>query len=142
MKQIALAYSDTIFTELDFDEDLTEQQLFETIKLTDPIIATTRVQGTLLNGRVYDHKLYTRKFIEVTISSNEITTAILSFLQAFWDSNFKYISINTEDPIYSTFEYADYIQVYTDSGDFPVEYNEDIKYLPEVTFKLYYVEVE
>ncbi len=135
MEQIALAYSDTIFTGLEFDEDLATQKLFETIKLTEPTITTTRVQGTLLNGRVYDHKLYTRKFIEVTISSNEINTSILSFLQTFWDSNFKYIALFNDDPMY-------YVQVYTDGGDFPVEYVEDIKYLPEISLKLYYVEVE
>lgn len=136
MKQIALRYTDNALSSLEFDAEAEQQELFETVKITDPISTTTRVQGTLLNGRVYDHKLYSRKFIEITISADEIDGSILGSLQSFWKAEVRYIAYK------STPTWGNYIQVYTDSGDFPINYLEDLLFLREVTFKLYYVEVE
>ncbi|MFA5432101.1 MAG: hypothetical protein WC319_04415 [Candidatus Paceibacterota bacterium] len=134
MDRIALYYADSPLSSLEFDDEAESQELFETVKITDPIITTTRVQGTLLNGRVYDHKLYSREFVEVTISADEIDGSILSFLQSFWAAEVRYIA-------YKSTIWGDYIQVYTDSGDFPINYIEDLLILREVTFKLYYVDV-
>lgn len=135
MDRIALRYSDSVLSSFEFDADAEQQELFETVKITDPISSTTRVQGTLLNGHVYDHILYTRKFIEITISADEIDGSILSSLQSFWSAEIRYIA-------YKSTTWGNYIQVYTDSGDFPINYLEDLIFLREVSFKLYYVDVE
>lgn len=134
MKEIALRYSDERLTSLVFDENSTNQKLFETVKCTDLLVNKTEESGILLNGRKFNHILYCHKDIEVIISANEIYySEILDFLQSFWIGRFKYIAIQ-KDSIWGS-----YVQVMTESGKFPLSYIDDIRDLPEVALNLSYV---
>ena len=112
MIEIALKYSDTKLSSLPFDEEGANQNVFETVKCSDPIANTSEEQGILLNGRKYNHLLYQHKEIEVIISADEIDTDILAFLQEFWSAGFKYIALHKSGT------WGDYVQVMTESGRF------------------------
>ncbi|GAB1372750.1 hypothetical protein MASR1M45_28130 [Candidatus Kapaibacterium sp.] len=134
MKEIALRYGDERLTSLVFDENSTNQKLFETVKCTDLLLNKTEESGILLNGRKFNHILYCHKDIEVIISSDEIYhSEILDFLQNFWIGRFKYIAIQ-KDSIWGNYE-----QVMTETGRFPITYIDEIRDLPEVALNLSYV---
>ncbi len=136
MIEIALKYSDTKLSSLTFDELVANQNVFETVKCSDPIVNTSEEQGILLNGRKYNHLLYQHKEIEVIISADEIDTDIMAFLQEFWSAGFKYIALNKSGT------WGDYVQVMTESGRFPISYIEEIRDLREVSFLFSYAEPE
>lgn len=134
MKEIALRYSDERLTSLDYDENSTNQKLFETVKCTDLLVNKTEESGILLNGRKFNHILYCHRDIEVIISADEIYhSEILDFLQSFWIGRFKYIVIQ-KDSIW-----GNYVQVMTETGRFPISYVDEIRDLPEVALNLSYV---
>jgi hypothetical protein len=131
--EIALRYSNDILTSLIFNENASNQKLFETVKCTDLIYNKTEESGILLNGRKYNHLLYYHKDIEITISANEINNEeVLEFLQNFWIARFKYIAIQKNS------NWGNYVQVITESGKFPLTYIDEIRDLPEVTLNLSY----
>lgn len=131
MKEIALRYGDESLTSLVFDENSTNQKLFETVKCTDLLLNKTEESGILLNGRKFNHILYCHRDIEVIISADEIYhSGILDFLQSFWIGRFKYIAIQ-KDSIWGNYE-----QVITETGRFPVTYIDEIRDLPEVALNL------
>ena len=132
MKEIALRHSVSKLTGLTFDENASDQMTFETVKCTDPVVNTTEESGILLNGRKFNNILYKHKDIEVVISSDEIDSDTLDFLQVFWSARFKYISL------FKGSTWGSYVQIMTESGKFPLTYIEDIKDLPEVSFNLSY----
>lgn len=132
MKEIALKYSDTKLTDLTFIENASNQNTFETVKCTEPIVSTTEETGVLLNGRKFNHLLYTHKDFEVIISSDEIDSDVFEFLQSFWVARFKYITL------FKGSTWGNYVQIMTESGKFPLTYIEEIKDLPEVSFNLSY----
>jgi hypothetical protein len=133
MIEIALRHSDTKLTDLSFDENADNQNTFETVKCTDLVVNTTEEAGILLSGRKYNHLLYKHKDIEIIISSDEIDSDILAFLQDFWTARFKYISVLKNAP------WGNYVQIMTETGRFPISYIDDIRDLPEVSFNLSYV---
>jgi len=130
-KSIAIRIADSILDDLSFDNALTndEQRLFETISCFPAQVKTIESSGTLNNGKNYSHLLYSHKEYIVTISSNELDTDATGFLISFWLSNYKYISI------YENSQWSDYILVKSDGGLFPIEYIENYRNLPEITFK-------
>lgn len=54
MKEIALRYSNERLTSLAFDENSTNQKLFETVKCTDLLVNKTEESGILLNRRKFN----------------------------------------------------------------------------------------
>jgi hypothetical protein len=132
MKEITLRHSISKLSNLTFEENASDQLTFETVKCSDPILNTTEESGILLNGRKFNNILYKHKDIEIVISSDEIDSDTLVFLQAFWSARFKYISI------YKDSIWGSYVQVMTESGKFPLSYIDDIRDLPEVSFNLSY----
>ncbi len=132
MKEIALRYSDSKLTELAFDQNAENQNMFDTVKCTDIIVNTTEESGILLNGRKFNHLLYKHKDIEIVISSDEISTDILEFLQEYWSARFNYISLQKDST------WGNYVQIMTESGKFPLSYIDDIRDLPEVSFNFSY----
>jgi len=132
VKEIALRYGDERLTSLAFDENASNQELFETVKCTDLLVNKTEESGILLNGRKFNHILYCHKDIEIIISADEIYhSTILDFLQNFWISRYKYIAI------YKNSTWSNYMQVITtESGRFPISYIDEIRDLPEVTLYL------
>lgn len=132
MKEIALRYSDSKLIDLTFSETASNQVLFETVRCSDPIINTTEETGVLLNGRKYNNLLYKHKDLEIIISSDEIDSDVLEFLQSFWSARFKYIALQKDST------WGNYMQIMTESGKFPLSYIDDIKDLPEVSFNLSY----
>jgi len=132
MKEIALRHSVSKLSNLTFEENATDQMTFETVKCTDPVLNTTEESGILLNGRKFNNILYKHKDIEIVISSDEIDSDTLAFLQGFWSARFKYISL------YKSSIWGSYVQVMTESGKFSLSYIDDIRDLPEVSFNLSY----
>jgi len=132
MKEIALRHSVSKLSNLTFEENSSDQMTFETVKCTDPVLNTTEESGILLNGRKYNNILYKHKDIEVVISSDEIDSDTLDFLQVFWSARFKYISLMKSST------WGSYVQIMTESGKFPLSYIDDIRDLPEVSFNLSY----
>lgn len=134
MKEIALRYSNEKLTSLIFNENASNQMLFETVKCTDLLLNKTEENGIMLNGRKYNHLLYCHANIEIIISADEIKDSeTLEFLQNFWISRFKYIAIQ------KNLIWGNYVQVMTETGMFPVTYIDEIRQLPEVTLNLSYV---
>jgi hypothetical protein len=131
MKRIALRYTEENLSSMTFDSVATNQKTYETIRMTAPIPVVVRENGILLNGRQYSHHLYSHNEIEITISTDELSTSDIDFLINFYKSNYQYISINN-------ITFGNYIKVITEAGKFPLEYLNDIKYLPEIKFKLNY----
>lgn len=129
---VALLFRDEILTSLDFDEDAANQITFVTVKCTDPIVNSTGESGIMRNGRKFNHIFYKHKDLEVVISSNEIDSTMLEFLQDFWTATIKYIALQESDI------WSNYVQVLTESGKFPLSYVNDIKLLPEVSFNFSY----
>jgi hypothetical protein len=74
MKRIALRFTTDKLTSLTFDSDATNQKTYETIRMTAPIPVVVRENGILLNGRQYSHHLYSHNEIEITISTDELST--------------------------------------------------------------------
>ena len=134
MKEIALRHSISKLSNLTFEENASDQLTFETVKCNDPILNITEESGILLNGRKFNHILYSHRDIEVIISADEIYhSEILDFLQNFWIGRFKYIAIQ-KDSIW-----GNYVQVMTETGRFPISYIDEIRDLPEVALNLSYV---
>lgn len=130
MKEVALRYSNTRLSELVFDENATNQNLFECVKVTDWVVNKSEEGGVLLNGRRYSHQLYSHKEIEVTISANEIDEEVLGYLQNYWGALYKYIAI------YNNGNWSNYTEVATESGKLPITYVDDIRDLREVSLNL------
>lgn len=135
MKIITLRYSDTKLATLEYDNLAINQNSFEGVKLTTPIRNTTEDSGVLLNGRKYSNLKWVNIEQELVISSDEIDNNILEFLQNFWTSRFKYISLLEGFGVWSN-----YIRVVTEGGPFPLTNINDLKELPEVALKLSYSE--
>ena len=132
MKIIALRYSDTKLSSLSFDENATNQYLFETVKCTDKVPNTTVEKGSTLTGRQYSHIKWINQTIDVIISTDEIDDTSFGFLKLFWRSNFIYVSLS-EGAVF-----GDYSQVITDGGKFPLTYIDNIRFFKEVEFSLTY----
>jgi|GEM_PF-1711711 hypothetical protein len=136
MKEIALRYSNTKLTDLTFSDTAENQELFMTLNLTEPVIATTEETGVCLTGRKYNHLLYKHKEFEVVISSDEIVRDYLNdtleFLQNFWTARFKYVSF------FKYSAWGNYVQVMTEGGKFPLSNVDDLRDFPEVSFNLSY----
>ena len=136
MKVITLRFSTTKLTpsELVYSSsiDATLQQSFETIKYMPANSNVVVEQGTLNNGRQFQHVLYSNKEHEITLSTNEISATVLTFLKAFWKSQYKYLSAFQ----YANNAWSDYVQVNTEGGLLPITYIDDIIHFPELTMKL------
>ncbi|MBX3045288.1 MAG: hypothetical protein KIT33_12580 [Candidatus Kapabacteria bacterium] len=131
MKRITLRFSNEKLSTLVYDSEAVNQLSFETIRLTDPMPVGINEEGILLNGRKYSHKLYAHNEIEFTITTDELSTNAIEFLKSYYLSNYQYISL------YSS-SWGNYIKVITEGGKFPLDYQNDIKYLPEIKMKLIY----
>lgn len=129
---IALRIANTKLSDLSFNMSLlsSEQILFNTLSCLPSVINTTEVIGTLNNGRQYSHLLYAISEHQITISSNELSEEAIAFLNAYWTSKYKYLSR------FENNQWSDYIEVITDGGRFPIEYNEGNIKLPEISLLL------
>jgi hypothetical protein len=132
--KLALRYTTEKLDDLTFDEEAEYQELFETIKCTEPVVNTTTASGVLLNGRKFNHLLYKHKDFEVIISADELDADKLEFLQGLWGAMFIYASL------YKNANWGDYVQIMTDGGKFPLTYIDELEYLPEVPFNFSYAE--
>ncbi len=138
MLRIALRYSDVPLTSLVFDFEAGEQYLFKCLKLTKAVPNVEVEAGKCLNGRQFAHKKWAHKEFELIISADELAdSGALSFIEAFWLANYKYISFLLTD---TTGE--DYREVITDGGAMPLSYVDDIIDLPEIALKFSYAQPE
>jgi hypothetical protein len=128
--RIALAISDTDLHGTAFNDAQANQYKFECIDYKRPAPSVERDSGRLLNGRGYSHVIFTTKIHSPVISANEITATTAAFLEDYWNSNFKFISI------YSGGAWGNYIEVLTDPGDFPWAFVEELEELLEVQLKM------
>ena len=129
-ERIALVISATDLHGTAFNPVQANQYKFECVELRRPVVSNERDSGRTLGGRGYSHLLHTTKIHSPVISTNEITSAIATFLESFWDANFKFISL------YTSGVWGNYIEVLTDSGDFPISFVDDLEDLPEVALTL------
>lgn len=135
---IYFRYSNTPLTSLVFDSSASiaippaepTQKKFHGVKVTDPMPNTTIDNGRALNGAGYAHILNSFEEMTVIISANEIDTFALDLLKKIWVAPFKYISIDG----------GNYKEILLAGGAFPLTYIEEVKYLPEITFNISFVE--
>jgi hypothetical protein len=133
---MALAYTDSPLTDLKFADNFTAgtQRFFNPVYYVPPKRTKMVNEGKTLRGRNFQHILYKVKTHEPVISSNELNVnGNKSFLQAFWEAYYQYISV------FDGTNWSDYIEVDTPGGDFPIEYIESVELFPEV--KLILIEV-
>lgn len=135
---IALKYNDTPLSDFIYSDTGENQWKFHTIGYPKPLSNVKTIGGELLNGRIFAHKLYSRKNIEVTISADELDedNGSIEFLRNWWEANYKYISLATYG------SYSNYREVITEGGLFPISYIDDIIDLPEITLVLQFAEVK
>ena len=116
--------------------DTAEHQMkFETVKCPRPQLSTNTETGSLLSGKSYNHTLYKKRKNEVIISSNELTEAVITFLEEIWTAMYVYVSY------YNGAAWSDYVEITLPGGDFPISYIEDLEYLPEITLSFTNAEV-
>ena len=122
--------------ELTFDENATEQMLFECVENSDPLVNKTTDSGINLNGRKYEHILYSHNEQDIVISADEISTddGSYDFICDFWVSNLIYIA-NCVNGTWS-----DYARIQTPSGKIPISYLEGVKLFKEFSFTAFYLE--
>lgn len=130
--KVALRYTTAKLSNLAFDNTVpaTNQVLFKTLSYLPPLVDTTEVQGILNNGRQYSNLLYAHRQHSIIISADEIESTVLTFLENFWLSNFKYISR------YINGSWTSYIEVKTDGGVIPIEFLDSIDQFPEIKLTL------
>ena len=130
MIQIALRYSTSKLSNLAYDSGATNQALFYPAEWTKPLIETFEDKGKLLNGNNYSHLLYKHYNYNLIISTDEIQSSDITFLENFWQAQFKYIAVKES----TTF--GNYVRVNTEGGPIPFTFIENIEFLPEFTLKL------
>jgi hypothetical protein len=129
--KIVLRHSTTILSSLTYASGATNQKILDTVKLTANIPKIEIDAGILLSKRRYSHSLGTYNTYDVVISADELkTVANLDFVKAWFSAPYKYIALP------SGVTYTNYIEVISESGDLPIQYIEDIIYLPEIELKL------
>lgn len=86
------------------------------------------INGETLRGNLFDHTLFKRRIWSITISANAIDTqAKLDFLESFFTTDLqRQLSFNG----------TDYVDVMLAPGEMPLEYVQNIRLLPKVTFVL------
>lgn len=141
MGRIALRYGNTALSGLEYNSTAENQIVFNPVWVSNPIPTTNGVKGRLLNGRGYSHIYYSFNKIDVIISADEIDSAVFQFLKMFWVSPFKYISIVSDsepDVVGGVSTYSNYIEVFTEHGDMPIEYIDELIDLPEIKLSFEY----
>lgn len=133
MGKIALRYSDVVLSSLEYNTNADNQTVFNPVWVSNPIPTTNGVKGRLLNGRGYSHIFYSFNRIEIVISADEIDNVAFEFLKQFWTSPLKYISIEN-----SNGTNTNYIEVFTEHGDMPIEYIDELIDLPEIKLSFEY----
>ena len=130
--RVALRISDEKLSALTYNGSLptAQQRLFNPISLLRPKIESIEEKGRLNNGRNYSHLLHIQRQHEIVISSDELDDERFTFLESFWIAPYKYLSTNNGT------SWSNYVEVFTESGEFPVEFIEGIEYLPEVKLLL------
>jgi len=130
VSRIALRISDTELEGVAYDDLATNQYRFDCVEFPRPIVSNERDVGKTLSGRAYSHLLSRSKIYNPVISTNELDEMKLAFLESYWDANKKYIAL------YDGTSWGNYIEVITESGDFPLSFIDDLEDLPEVSLKL------
>ena len=88
---------------------------------------TTAITGETLRGNLFEKRTYGRRIYDIVISSDEIRNQTdLDHLEEYFEATDKQLS----------FDGTNYINVVMAPGDFPVEFIDSIRALPEVTFTL------
>jgi hypothetical protein len=137
---VRLAYADTPLTTLDFwgaGTSLDDYEEFECIRLYPPEKAEERNRVTTLTGRIVDHILFRRETVELTISTDELSSyhsvvrseTKMDFIKTFWDAPYKYLYL------YDGYYGSNYIAVVTESDSLPVTFADDVLFFPEITFR-------
>lgn len=133
MGHIALRFSSSALSSLEYNSGADNQTVFNPVWVSNPIPSTNGVKGRLLNGRGYSHIFYSFNKIDIVISADEIDSVAFEFLKQFWASQYKYISIENNDGTNSN-----YIEVFTEHGDMPIEYIDELIDLPEIKLSFEY----
>lgn len=133
MSSIALMFSNEVLNSLEYNATAENQETFVPVWVSNPLPTTEGVKGRLLNGRGYSHIFYSFNKIDIVVSADEIDTSVLEFLKQFWAAPFKYISIGNKNGTNSN-----YIEVFTEHGDMPIEYIDDLIDLPEIKLSFEY----
>ena len=136
MNNIVLRYSSEVLSNLEYDGTAENQKSFIPVWVSNPLPSTEGVKGRLLNGRGYSHIFYSFNKIDIVISADEIDQVALDFLKQFWVAPFKYISIENSDNTNTN-----YIEVFTEHGDMPIEYIDELIDLPEIKLSFEYAGV-
>ena len=93
-------------------------------------LTTESISSNTLRGVSVEHPTFKRRIWNVAISADELrNTAALDFLEAFWAANVKYLGVSDG----TTTEYK---RVTHKAGDFPINYIDGIRAMPEVAFQL------
>ncbi len=80
-----------------------------------------------LRGNIAEKARFTRRVWDITINTQSIQSdADLEFLELFFGSSDRAISLNG----------TDFREVYVSPGDFPLDFLENCKFLPQVKFVL------
>jgi len=132
---IALAYSDTVQSDLDYATlnaavGVSQYKLFTTVENFRPVINSNVQAGGFLNGELYEHVRYSRKIYSGVITSNELDSTAITFLENFWQAKYRYFLRDTA----GVFTGSDYIEILTNGGDFPLAYLDGIEQLPELSY--------
>ncbi len=101
---------------------------FEELNLTSKI-RTDSLSQTSLRGNISEKARFARRVWDITINTQSIQSDDdLAFLELFFYSSDRAISLTGIE--------SEYRKVYTAPGDFPVEFLESCKLLPQVKFSL------
>lgn len=99
---------------------------FEALNITSKIRSDSLSQ-TSLRGIISEKFRFARRVWDITINTQSIQNDNdLAFLELFFHSSDRAISLNG----------TDYREVYIAPGDFPIEFLENCKFLPQVKFTL------
>lgn len=134
MSKLTIHHRTTPLPVFTYNGGYSDQEEFITTSYHDPKPLTEKLQTNLLNGRKVNHIRWTHLQYDFEISADEITAAIKTFLENFWQANHLYISINTGTPASPV--WADYKEVEVPPGVFPLDYLQNLDVLPEIPLNL------
>lgn len=142
MKTLLFRYSDTELDSLTVPTGAWTAEYFtaDPVYISEPTPYVSRETGRLLNGRGYAHTLYSYKTLTVTLSSDDLFAAAITYLKNYVKAPFKYISFISI--INGSYVYSDFVEVILTDADFGMEYTDGLKDFPEITFNFEYAGAE
>lgn len=131
---VVMRFSDTKLTNLAYDAEAANQEEFEPLIIKRPKLVTAGETGRLLNQGIGYSKLYYSYYkYEFTLSADQITDNVaIEFLENFKKAICKYIIFNKGGNLSA----YNYVEVIEDFGEMPIDYLDDIQFMPEIKFTM------